>query len=145
MSQLWLVNSIALGDTMVMRGSSFQSVTCEEFHSVMIDLDKNLSIQPDDLIKALEDHYHAYQHLATIAGHSSSATKAINHGTKNDPTAGVDKASSSAMKLGWNIPPLPRSLHNCVCGFIFNQLKKWCAQGLSTMEFACGFLEVVGQ
>lgn len=55
-----------------MRALIIQSVTCEEFHSVMIELSKNRSIQPDDMIKALEDHYHAYQHRATIASNSSS-------------------------------------------------------------------------
>jgi hypothetical protein len=125
MSQLRAVNSIALGDAALMRALIIRSVTCEEFHSVMIDLSKNRSIQPDDMIKALEDHYRAHQHRATIAGHSSSGTKAIRRGAKNDSAAGADKGSSSATKLGWNVPPFPRTLHDCVGGFIFNQLKKW--------------------
>jgi hypothetical protein len=125
MSQLRAVNSIALGDAALMRALIIRSVTCEEFHSVMIDLSKNRSIQPDDMIKALEDHYRAHQHRATIAGHSSSGTKAIRRGAKSDSAAGADKGSSSATKLGWNVPPFPRTLHDCVGGFIFNQLKKW--------------------
>jgi hypothetical protein len=87
-----------------MRALIIHSVTCEEFHSVMIDLSKNRSIQPDDMIKALEDHYHAHQHRATIASHSSSGTKAIHRGAKSDSAAGADKGSSSAMKFGWNVP-----------------------------------------
>jgi hypothetical protein len=124
MSQLRAVNSIALGDAALMRALIIRSVTCEEFHSVMIDLSKNRSIQPDDMIKALEDHYRAHQHRATIAGHSSSS-KAIRRGTKLEKSAGAGDSSSSTKKLGWNVPPFPRTLHDAIGGYIFNQLKRW--------------------
>lgn len=122
MSQLRSFNSIALTDAAVMRALIIRSVTCEEFHSVMIDLSKNRSIRPEDMITALEDHYRAYQHRATIAGNSTS-TKQIRRGKKDSSSGGAQEAP--ATKLGWRIPPFPRTLHDCIGGYVFNQLRKW--------------------
>ncbi|CAK9056100.1 unnamed protein product, partial [Durusdinium trenchii] len=81
-SQLRSVNSIALGDDAVMRALIIRAVSCEEFHSVMIDLSKNRHVKPDDMIKALEDHYRAFQHRATIAGNPSSTKQARRGGMR---------------------------------------------------------------
>ena len=97
------------------------SVTCDEFHSVMIDLNKKNNIQHEDMVKALEDHFHAYQHHVDITG-NLTGTKSVDRGTKlSEPIQGDGPSQN---KLGWNVPPIPNSIQDVVGAYVFNQLCK---------------------
>ncbi len=121
-SQLLAAKSIALGDPQLMRALIMRSVTCDEFHSVMIELNKKNEIQHEEMVRALEDHFRAYQHRVDITG-NSPGTKSVRRGTKTSESAQGDGLSQN--KHGWNVPPIPNSLRDATSAYVFNQLRKW--------------------
>jgi hypothetical protein len=122
-SQLLAANSIALGDPQLMRALIMRSVTCDEFHSVMIELNKTQNVTHEDMVKSLEDHFRAYQHRADITG-SATGTKSSRRGTKQDATPATGDAPAKK-KLGYNVPSFPPALREIIGPYIFNQLRKW--------------------
>ena len=84
------------------------SVTCDEFHSIMIELIKMQNVQHEDMVKALEDQFRAYQHRADITGSATSA-KSSRRGTKQDAMPATGDAPAKK-KLCYNVPSFPPAL-----------------------------------
>ena len=109
-------------DGILLRALLLQSIQCEEFAEIKLDITKNLDIKPTDIIKSLKAHKLALDSEEQFkdGNINLSSPRQVHRGNVND---GKDKFG--ATKPIYRIPRWPKGLYEVCTKSLWKQLSVW--------------------
>jgi len=121
-SALKEAKSAAVMDDILLRALLLQSIQCDEFAEIKLDITKNLDIKPTDIIKSLKAHKLALDSEEQFKDGtlSLSSPRQVRRGNMND---GNDKFGAN--KPNFRIPRWPKGLFEVCTKSLWKQLSVW--------------------
>ena len=121
-SALKEANSSAVNDDILLRALLLQSIQCEEFADVKLEITKDLDMKPNDIIKSLKAHQLALDSEETLNDSRGliPSQRTIRRGNMND-----SKDKFGDTKPIFRVPKWPRGLYEVCTRSLWKQLGVW--------------------
>ena len=121
-SALKEAKSVGVTDDALMRALLLQSIQCEEFARIKLDITKNLDMKPNEIVQELKSHQLALDSEGAIKEGRADTTlsRTVRRGNASD-----GKAKFGDTKPACHIPAWPKGLQEVCPKFLWKQLVIW--------------------